>query len=112
METITDDQMRSSMAASKPYTVLILKAGPNRHPHDEEQIIWEHGRRNFQLRADGRLAIVCPVRDGSDVSGFGIFNLDADQTLELMRDDPAVKAGVFICETHPARSFPGDFLPG
>lgn len=28
-----------------------------------------------------------------------------------MDDDPAVKAGIFIYETHPCFSFPGDKLP-
>ncbi|MCU1523875.1 MAG: hypothetical protein JWO18_769, partial [Microbacteriaceae bacterium] len=30
MDTITDEQMRTRMAATKQYTVLTLKAGPNR----------------------------------------------------------------------------------
>ncbi|MCU1402668.1 MAG: hypothetical protein JWM70_992 [Microbacteriaceae bacterium] len=111
MDTITDEQMRARMAATKQYTVLTLKAGPNRQMDGADQIIWEHGRRNFQLRADGLLAIVCPVRDGSDVSGFGIFTLGVDETIELMKDDPAVKAGIFVCEVHAARGFPGDALP-
>jgi hypothetical protein len=29
-----------------------------------------------------------------------------------MDEDPAVKAGVFVYEVHPCRSFPGDSLPG
>jgi hypothetical protein len=111
MEPITDEQMFARMAETKQYTVLTLKAGPNREMDGADKIIWEHGRRNFQLRADGRLAIVCPVRDGSDVSGFGIFNLDVDETIELMKDDPAVKAGIFVCEVHATRGFPGDALP-
>jgi hypothetical protein len=28
-----------------------------------------------------------------------------------MEDDPGVKAGVFVYEVHPCRSFPGDSLP-
>jgi hypothetical protein len=90
---------------------MILKAGPNRHMDGVDAIIWEHGRRNFSLRADGLLSIVCPVIDGSDVCGIGIFNLDPDETRAVMDDDPGVRAGVFTYEAHPCRSFPGDVLP-
>ena len=38
-----------------------------------DKILWEHGRRNFALRAEGLLAIVCPVNDGSQVKGVGIL---------------------------------------
>jgi hypothetical protein len=64
------------------------------------------------MRADGLLSIVCPINDGSDVSGVGIFNLGPDETAKLMDEDPGVRAGVFVYELHPSRSFPGDALPG
>jgi hypothetical protein len=111
MATITDDQMRALLPTTKTYTALILKAGPNRHMEGVEAIIWEHGRRNFSLRADGLLSIVCPVSDGSEVSGVGIFNLGPEETSKIMDEDPGVKAGVFVYELHPCRSFPGDALP-
>ncbi|HEY2292060.1 MAG TPA: hypothetical protein VGM86_15280 [Thermoanaerobaculia bacterium] len=112
MPPITDDLMRSTLATTKPYCVVILKAGPNRQTPGVEKIVWEHGRRNFQLRADGPLAIVCPVMDGSEVSGIGIFNAGVEETRALMEEDPGVRAGVFVYEVHPCRSFPGDSLPG
>jgi hypothetical protein len=31
-----------------------------------EKIIWEHARRNFLLRAQGLLLIVCPNTDEAD----------------------------------------------
>jgi hypothetical protein len=49
------------------------QAGPNRHMEGVDGIIWEHGRRNFSLRADGLLSIICPVGDGTQVAGVGIF---------------------------------------
>jgi hypothetical protein len=110
MVTITDEQMRALMPTTKEYTTVILKTGPEWEMERRDAIIWEHGRRNFALRAEGRLAIVCPVRDGSDVHGIGIFNLDVDQTREVMDGDPGVQAGVFTYEIHACRSFPGDAL--
>lgn len=112
MTTITDEFMRQRIAATRQYCVVILKAGPNRHVEGVEKIIWEHGRRNFELRADGVMPIVCPVNDGSDVSGIGIFNASVEEVKKIMDEDPGVQAGVFVYEVHACRGFPGDSLPG
>jgi hypothetical protein len=111
MTTITDEFMKQMMTTTKSYTIVILKNGPNRDRPDLPQIIWEHGRRNFSLRADGLLSIVCPVRDGSGINGIGIFSTDENETKKIMEGDPGVIAGVFVYEIHPTRSFPGDSLP-
>ena len=111
MTTITDEYMQQMSAKTKKYSLMILKAGPNRNQDGAEQIIWEHGRRNYELRADGVLSIVCPVGDGSDVCGIGIFNATIEEVKKIMDEDPGVKAGVFIYEIHTCRSFPGDSLP-
>jgi hypothetical protein len=55
MVTITDDYMRHMISKTKPYSIVILKAGPNRNLPGVEKLIWEHGRRNFSLREDGIL---------------------------------------------------------
>src|SRR4051812_20764098 len=93
---ITDDMMRAMMPTTRPYSIVILKSGPNWSMPDADRIIWEHGRRNFALRAEGLLAIVCPIRDESDVHGVGIFNGDLDMVRKLMDEDPGVQAGVFV----------------
>jgi hypothetical protein len=111
MTIITDDHMKQMIATTKNYSVVILKSGPNRDRDDLQKIIWEHGRRNFVLRAEGVLSIVCPVSDGTTFHGLGIFNRNEEETKKIMEDDPGVKAGIFTYEIHPARSFPGDSLP-
>ena len=111
MQTITDEYMRQMLPTTRAYCVVILKAGPKRHEPGVESIIWEHGRRNFALRAEGLLSIVCPINDGSDVSGVGVFNATVEETIKIMDEDPAVKAGVLVYEIHATRSFPGDSLP-
>jgi hypothetical protein len=111
MTTITDEFMRQMIAKTRNYCIVILKAGPNKHMDGAEKIIWEHGRRNFELRADGVLSIVCPVTDGSNVSGIGIFNAGVEEVKKIMDEDPGVKAGVFVYVTHACRSFPGSCLP-
>ena len=111
MTAITDEFMREMLTKAKPYCLLILKSGPKRGEADAAAIIWEHGRRNFALRAEGTLPIVCPVIDGGEVCGIGIFNTDLEEAKRIMDDDPGVKAGVFVFELHRCRSFPGDVLP-
>src|SRR5262245_54675782 len=112
MQTISDEYMREMLGKTRAYTVCILRPGPRMKEPGVEKIIWEHGRRNFVLRAEGQLAIVCPVSDGGDVAGVGILNATVDQVDALLRDDPAVKAEVLVYELHATRSFPGDALPG
>lgn len=109
---ITDEFMRQMLPTAKGYSIVILKAGPNRNMQGVEKVIWEHGRRNFALRADGRLSIVCPISDGSNTAGIYIFNASTEEAKVIMDDDPGVNAGVFVYEVHACRSFPGDSLPG
>jgi hypothetical protein len=107
---ITDEFMREMLTKSRPYSLMILKAGPNYGTDGSDRIVWEHGRRNFSLRADGLLSIVCPVPDDTEVCGVGIFNAETDEVGELMDNDPGVQAGIFTYEVHPCRSFPEDAL--
>src|SRR6266571_7637693 len=74
MTVITDEFMRQMLTTTRNYCVVILNVGPNINEDVLEKIIWEHVRRNFALRAEGMLSIVCPISDGSDVTGVGIFN--------------------------------------
>ena len=111
MATITDKYMREMLIKTRQYCIVILKAGPHKHDEGVEKIIWEHGRRNFSLRADGVLPIVCPIADGSEVSGIGIFDAPVEEVRKIMDEDPGVQAGVFVYEIHPCRGFPGAKLP-
>lgn len=113
MTTITDEYMQQMMTKTKAYCLVLLKPGPGANDYPEiKKLIWEHGRRNFSLRADGLLSIVCPVTEETGISGLGIFNASIEETKKIMDGDPAVQAGVFVYEVHPCRSFPGDSLPG
>jgi hypothetical protein len=107
---ITDQYMKRQLERSRTYTLVVLRPGPRHGDPGTERIVWEHGRRNFALRADGVLAVVCPVGDDS-VSGVGIFDADTTRTREIMDGDPGVRAGVFVYDVHTCRGFPGDTLP-
>lgn len=112
MTTITDDFMQKMLATTREYCIAIVHPGPHKYDEGADKIIWEHGRRNFALRAEGVLSIVCPIADGSDLAGIGIFNASVEEVKKIMDEDPAVKTGVLIYEVHASRSFPGDALPG
>ncbi|MBD0322916.1 MAG: hypothetical protein ICV72_05945 [Aldersonia sp.] len=111
MKTFTDEEMQHLLTTSRGYSAVILRKGANYGSDGSDAAVWEHGRRNFALRDAGKLAIVCPVMDDSDVCGVGIFATDLDETKAIMTDDPGVQAGVFTFDVHPVRSFPGDALP-
>jgi hypothetical protein len=108
---ISDDYMRQMMTTSSDYSVVILHATAKREAPGVEKVIWEHARRNFALRVDGLLSIICRVADDSDVKGIGIFSATVDETRAIMDADPGVLAGLFTYEVHTGRSFPGDRLP-
>jgi len=107
---VPDDVMQAEMATTRPYAVVILREGPAYRSDGARGIVWEHGRRNFGLRADGLLNVVCPVTDDSEVCGIGIFDSTVEEVERIMAGDPGVVAGVFRYEVHPCRSFPGDAL--
>ncbi len=108
---ISDEYMGEMLAKTRAYVAVFLKAGPNYDAPDARPTIVEHGRRNFALRAEGVLSIVCPVTDDSEWSGLGIFDAPIEDVVAIMDGDPGVQAGIFTYEVHPVRSFPGDTLP-
>ena len=111
MAEISDEYMFEQLQRTREYAVVLLHAGPSFGTDGSDAIVFEHGRRNFSLRADGLLSIVCPVMDDSELCGVGVFSGTVDETRRLMEEDPGVQAGVFTFEVHPVRSFPGDALP-
>jgi hypothetical protein len=116
LPVVTDEQLQESLKKTREYTVLILKAGPESRGPDRasgvRKIIWEHGKRNSALRLAGLMPIVCPITDGSGVTGIGIFDAPPEEVDKIMAADPGVRAGIFTYDIHPARSFPGSSLPG
>jgi len=58
---------------------VILKAGPNWNIAAVDETIWEHGRRNLELRSQGLLSVVGPILEGSEISGIRIFKVNIDE---------------------------------
>ncbi len=111
VDDITDEFMHERLKLLKGYTLVLISQGPNWDSPDRNAIVWEHGRRNFGLRRQGDLAIVCPVGDDTPLSGLYIFSTDAETATAIMEGDPGVRSGVFVFEVHPIVGFPGDSLP-
>jgi hypothetical protein len=110
MSSITDDHMHEMLGKTKPYTIVILHKTAKLNESGMDKVVWEHGRRNFELRKDGKLRVVCPIRDADDIAGIGIFSTDLEETRKTLDGDPAVRAGILTYEVHETRSFPGDAI--
>ena len=117
LPSVTDRMLQSALPKTRPYTAVVLKAGPNfappgpGRPSEVADIIWRHGKRNFALRLAGLMPIICPVADGTGVTGISIFDADPQEVEQIMSADPGVIAGIFTFDVHPTRSFPGSSLP-
>ena len=110
MRIFTDEEMQALRPATRGVLACAAEGGAEYGTDESRALVWEHGRRNFGLREAGSLAVVCPMTDDSDLCGVGIFTTAVEETRTLMNDDPGVVAGVFTCEVHPVRGFPGDAL--
>ena len=109
--TVTDEQIRELAASAKPYSLARLRWGPERHMDGAAAIELEHQRRMVSLRADGVIAILCPVASDT-VSGVAVMTVPPERAQEIMDGDPCVQAGMILCEVQPCAGFPGDALPG
>ena len=113
---VTDEMLQQARSTTKPYTVVVLRAGPRFEMPDPDRssevakIIWAHGKRNYALPLAGLMPVVCPVGDGSGVTGISIFDTSPEDVDRIMSNDPGVQAGVFTYDIHPTRSFPGSSL--
>jgi hypothetical protein len=102
--------MQKMLTDLRPYTVVILRKTPKRDEPGADKVVWEHGRRNLELRKEGKLRIVCQISDDGDVRGLCVFSTDVAETRTILERDPAIVAGIFTCELHAAEGFPGDSL--
>ncbi|HLY13745.1 MAG TPA: hypothetical protein VKR24_05305 [Candidatus Limnocylindrales bacterium] len=116
LPAVSDDEFRAVRAASRPFSVAILRVGPNFGTPDRTNlddpvmaVILRHAKRNLALHKAGILPVVCPIADGSGVSGVGIFTTTVDETRQILEADPAIAAGILTFEIHPTVTSP---IPG
>ena len=108
--SVTDDEMNQLLAASRSYTLMVLRDGPTMGSAETPGLVWEHGRRNLGLKNEGRMPVVCAVDDDSDLCGVAVLDMELDEARRVMEGDPGVQAGIFTYELHTTRSFPGSAL--
>ena len=116
MPQITDEQMETRLETVRPYAAVLLRKGPAYTPPDSRSatdaaIVREHGRRNMQLQAEGKLAIVGPLTGGGDIVGFYVFAVPEAEVRTILEGDGAVQASIFTFEIVTLYGFPGDTLP-
>jgi hypothetical protein len=107
---ITDEQIQQLAGTARPYSLIVLQWGPHRRQEGAAEIELEHQRRMVSLRADGIIAVLCPVPSDT-VCGVAIMNLPSAEATTVMDADPCVKAAMMTCQVYPCLGFPGDRLP-
>ncbi|WP_419999560.1 hypothetical protein [Streptomyces boninensis] len=107
---VTDEQIKALAATAKPFSLALLQWGPERTMDGADAIELEHQRRMVSLRAEGVIAVLCPVASDT-VAGVAIMTVPAEEAAVIMEGDPCVQAGMMRCEVHPCHGFPGDALP-
>jgi hypothetical protein len=110
MASITDEQIQQLAATAQPFSLAVLSWGPERHRDGADAIELEHQRRMVSLRADGVIAILCPVSSDT-ISGVAIMTVPPDEARSLLAEDPCVRAGMIGVEVHQCHGVPGDALP-
>jgi uncharacterized protein YciI len=113
MAEISREQVRERVARGKRYSLLLLKAGPNRDMDAEQakRIQIEHVQYLFGLIEDGVILINGPLPDHDTIRGISIYKSDdVEEVARIAAGDPAVRAGRLVVEVHPWFSVPGATL--
>jgi hypothetical protein len=110
-DDVTDEQIQALAATARPFSFAMLRWAAERHRDGADAIEREHQRRMVSLRADGVIAVLCPVVSDA-IAGVAIMTEPHERAAQIMADDPCVRAGMMTCEVHPCLGFPGDALPG
>lgn len=108
---VTDEQIQTLAATAQPCSLAQLHWGRDRYQGGAVAIELDHQRRMVSLRADGVIAILCPVNSDT-LAGVAIMTEPPEQAQRSMAADPCVQAGMMTCEVLPCLGFPGDTLPG
>lgn len=109
--TVTDQQIQDLVQTAQPYSLVLLRWGPRRDQEGAAATEREHQRRMVSLRADGVIAILCPILDDA-MAGMAVMTVPAERAAEIIAGDPCVRAEMMHSEVYPCLSFPGDALPG
>jgi hypothetical protein len=113
---VSEEAFTEARQTVRAYTAVVLRPGPAFQPRGAGRspefmaTILAHGKRNYALLLAGLMPIVCPIADGSNVVGLGIFDASPEDVERIMAADPAVRADILGYDIHPTWSFPGSTL--
>ncbi|GAB3879884.1 YciI family protein [Terrabacter terrigena] len=107
---VTDEQIQALAATARPFSLAVLRWAPGRHQYGAAAIELEHQRRMVSMRADGVVAVLCPVLSDT-TAGVAVMTVPVDEARTIMADDPCVQAGMMTVEVQPCLGFPGDTVP-
>ena len=107
MTPISDEYMRRIIATRKKLYRDALGGAQSEYAWGGKDYLGACAKKFFSP-CRGKLSIVCPVNDGSDLCGIGIFHTAIDEARSIMEKDPGILQKVFTYELHLCRSFPGD----
>lgn len=107
---VTDEQIQALAATAEAFSLAVLRWA-DRHQDGAGATELEHQRRMVSLRAEGVIAILCPVVSDT-VAGVAILTEPPERAREIMAADPCVRAGMMSCEVFACLGFPGDSVPG
>jgi hypothetical protein len=108
--TVTDEQIQDLAATARPFSLVQLSWAEGRFQEGADAIELEHQRRMVTLRADGTIAVLCPVMSDS-LCGVAVMTESQDRAQEIMAADPCVRVGMMTVEVLPCAGFPGDSIP-
>ena len=108
---VTDEQVEQLAATARPFSVALLRWAPGRHQEGAGATERAHQRRMVSLRAEGTIAVLCPVQS-DDLCGVAVMTQTVEQARGTMAADPCVRAGMMTVQVLPCVGFPGDSLPG
>ena len=98
LPAVSEEAFAAARQTVRAYTAVVLRPGPAFRPHGPARTpeftatILAHGKRNYALLLAGLMPIVCPIADGSDVVGLGIFDASPEDVEHIMAADPAVQS--------------------
>jgi uncharacterized protein YciI len=106
-------EIMGRLSALKPYTMVLLKAGPNYASEKTMEIVQSgHLPHLFKLQDEGIICFSMPMTDAdSDLAGISVYTLtDKEEVARHAANDPAVKAGIFRFEIASCMGLKGDHL--
>jgi len=98
------------------YTLVLMKRGEKWNPDAPGfmDVLKQHRAFVEQMTAQGSVAVAgpFPLTDQGELRSVGIFRVATEQAAALLKDDPAVKAGLLTPEIHSWATGKGVLAPG